>query len=63
MSPPTSHRWLCAPATELALQCVLSGRAEPADVFRHSSTGMVEDITVGADGRFCDSMRLCAELL
>jgi hypothetical protein len=59
---PASHRWLCAPATDLALKCVRSGKAEPADVFRHSSSGMVEDITVGADGQFFESMRLCADL-
>jgi hypothetical protein len=56
------HRWLCAPASDVALGCVRSGRAAPADVFRHSSTGMVEVITVGADGQFSESMRLCADL-
>jgi hypothetical protein len=58
-----SRRWLCAPATDVALGCVRSGRAAPADVFRHSSTGMVEVITVGADGQFSESMRLCADLI
>jgi hypothetical protein len=56
------HRWLCAPASDVALECVRSGRAAPADVFRHSRTGMVEVITVGADGQFSESMRLCSDL-
>jgi hypothetical protein len=25
-------------------------------------TGTVEDITIGHDGRFCESIRLCSEL-
>jgi hypothetical protein len=54
--------WLCAPASEVAINCVLSGRALAADLFRHSRTGTVEMITVAADGRFSESTRLCAEL-
>jgi hypothetical protein len=57
-----ARRWLCAPASEIAIDCVLSGRALPADLFRHSRTGTVEMITVAADGRFSESTRLCAEL-
>jgi hypothetical protein len=57
-----ARRWLCAPASDLAIRCVLSGRAQPADLFRHSVTGAVEDITVGADGRWFESIRLCDEL-
>jgi hypothetical protein len=56
------RRWLCAPASDLAIHCVLSGRAQPADLFRHSATGTVEDITIGSDGRLHESIRLCAEL-
>jgi hypothetical protein len=57
-----ARRWLCAPASDLAISCVRSGRAQPADVFRHSGTGAVEVITLEADGRFFQSLRLCAEL-
>jgi hypothetical protein len=46
----------------VAIGCVLSGRATPADVFRHSSSGTVEDITLHGDGRITESIHLCAEL-
>jgi hypothetical protein len=55
-------RWLCAPASDLAIRCLRSGRAQPADLFRHSRTGTVEIITIGVDGRILESVRLCAEL-
>jgi hypothetical protein len=55
-------RWLCAPASDVAIGCVRSGRAQPADLFRHSRTGTVEIITIGIDGRMVESIRLCAEL-
>jgi hypothetical protein len=58
----TASRWLCAPASDLAIRCVLSGRAQPADLFRHSATGTVEDITISSDGRLFESIRLCPEL-
>jgi hypothetical protein len=54
-----SRRWLCAPASERAIGCVVSGRARPADVFRHSATGTVEVITLGPDGHFSESLRMC----
>ena len=57
-----ARRWLCAPASEVAIDCVLSGRALPGDLFRHSRTGTVEMITMAADGRFSESTRLCVEL-
>lgn len=38
--------WLCAPLSERALECVASGQAELRAVFAHSSTGMVERLTV-----------------
>jgi hypothetical protein len=57
-----AHRWLCAPASEVAIGCAVSGRALPSDLFRHSGTGTVEIITKAADGRFFESTRLCADL-
>jgi hypothetical protein len=56
-------RWLCAPASDLAIGCLRSGRAQPADLFRHSRTGTVEIITIGVDGRMVESVRLCTELV
>jgi hypothetical protein len=47
---PPFGRWLCAPASPLALRCLLAGRAHPADLFRHSLTGCVVDIRIGDDG-------------
>jgi hypothetical protein len=59
---PGARRWLCAPASAKAIDCALSGRAAPADLFRHSATGSVEDITITSDGRSFESTRLCGEL-
>ena len=57
-----SVTWLCAPISDRALECVASGDAELRAVFAHSSTGMVERLTVRA-GRVCgESMVPCAEL-
>ncbi len=55
-------RWLCAAHSELAITCVRTGRALPADGFRHSGTGTVHEVTVGADGGISESLRLCAEM-
>jgi hypothetical protein len=56
------RRWLCAPASDRAIGCLVSGRALPADLLRHSSTGIVEEITLGPGGRFSESLRLCGSL-
>jgi hypothetical protein len=54
--------WLCAPITERALECVASGQAELRAVFAHSSTGMVERLTVRR-GVVCEeSLVPCASL-
>jgi len=54
--------WLCAPITERALECVASGQAELRAVFAHSSTGMVERLTVH-QGVVCEeSLVPCASL-
>ena len=59
---PDARRWLCAPASDRAISCVLSGRAQPVDLFRHSATGSVEDVTITSDGKVFESTRLCGEL-
>jgi hypothetical protein len=54
--------FLCAPITERALECVVSGRAELRAVFAHSSTGMVERLRPRNAGGFEESLIPCAEL-
>jgi hypothetical protein len=57
-SAPT---WLCAPISERALACVVSGRAELRSAFAHSLTGMVERLTVQSS--VCrESVVPCAQL-
>jgi len=54
--------WLCAPISERALECVASGQAELRAVFAHSSTGMVELLTVRHGAVCAESLVPCAEL-
>ncbi|MDQ6613208.1 MAG: hypothetical protein M3083_00185 [Actinomycetota bacterium] len=54
--------WLCAPISERALDCVVSGRAELRAVFAHSATGMVERLTVRGAAVCEESLIPCAEL-
>lgn len=58
-SAPT---WLCAPISERALACVVSGRAELRSAFVHSLTGMVERLTVQSSSVCQDSVVPCAQL-
>lgn len=57
-----ARRWLCAPHSDLALQCLRTGRALPSDLFRHTTTGWVMRVTVAADGRTAESVELCDDL-
>jgi hypothetical protein len=59
---PEDRCWLCAPASALAIDCVRTGRAMPADAFHHSLTGSVRVIRESANGRWTQSVRLCQEL-
>jgi hypothetical protein len=54
--------WTCAPITERALDFVVTGSAELRDAISHTATGTVDIITVAADGRCTESVRLCSEL-
>jgi hypothetical protein len=54
--------WLCTPVSERALDCVASGRAELRAVFAHSSTGMVERLTVHGSVVCQESVVPCSEL-
>jgi hypothetical protein len=59
---PAGCRWACASHSELAIRCVRTGRAAPADLFRHSGSGTVVIIDATADGGVSESVRLCAEV-
>ena len=54
--------WVCAPASERALDCVRSGRASPWTVLHHSATGTVDIYRTAADGSLHVSVALCAKL-
>jgi hypothetical protein len=61
-STPTVTRWIFAPISRLALRCVLTGRAEVRDAFRHTLTGCVELVSVDREGRITESIQLCPDL-
>lgn len=54
--------WICAPATDLALDCVRGHRASPWAVVHHSRTGTVRVFRTLVDGTIRESLVLCAEL-
>jgi hypothetical protein len=54
--------WLCALVSPQALDSVVSGRVELRDAFRHTTTGLVERITVRDSVVHDDSLLLCREL-
>ena len=54
--------WVCAPASDVAIRCLLAGVASPHDLFRHSLTGTIETIRVDASGRLSESTRLCCDV-
>lgn len=54
--------WICAPASDRAVELVTSGRASALDAVRHSLTGWVEVIRV-VDGHAVPDQRVsCADL-
>jgi len=55
-------KWLCAPQSPRALECVRSGRAQIRDALRHSSDGTVVMVTVERAVMVDDHVLLCAEL-
>jgi hypothetical protein len=55
-------RWVCAPSSDVAIQCLLAGGASPDDLFRHSLTGTIETIRVDFTGRLFESTRLCRDV-
>jgi hypothetical protein len=52
--------WVCAPVSVRALQEVTSGKATAGDAARHSSTGMVEVVTVDHGRAVPDRCVCCA---
>lgn len=54
--------WLCAPASPVALACLLAGRAQLRDAFEHTLTGFVAVVSVDGTGRVTESTRLAADL-
>jgi hypothetical protein len=54
--------WVCAPISERALGCVLTGRAEFRDAIAHTTTGTVDVVTIGADGSCDELWKFCREL-
>jgi hypothetical protein len=61
-STPTERRWVFAPISPVALRCVLMGRAQLRDAFRHSLTGYIETVSIDRAGQVTESMQLCTEV-
>ena len=59
---PAGPCWVCAPASERALDCVRSGRTSPWTVLHHSATGTVDLYRTTADGSLHCSTLLCSKL-
>lgn len=54
--------WVCAPATERAIDCVRAGRVSPWTVLHHSATGTADVYRTCADGALHCSTVLCSSL-
>jgi hypothetical protein len=54
--------WVCAPISPLGRRCLVSGRANLSDAFRHTLTGYVLVLSVGAAGEDTTSTLLCRDL-
>jgi hypothetical protein len=54
--------WVCAPASDTAIDCVRTGRASPWAVIHHSATGTVDVYRSRVDGSLCESVMLCSAL-
>jgi hypothetical protein len=51
-----------APISPLALRCVVTGRAELSDAFRHTQTGYVVVVTFQPQGDTTTSVLLCRDI-
>ncbi len=54
--------WVCAPASDRAIECVRVGDASPWTVLHHSLTGTVDIYRTAADGSIHVSVWLCSRL-
>ena len=54
--------WVCAPASDLAIDCVRTGRASPWAVIHHSASGTVDVYRSRIDGSLSESVVLCSQL-
>lgn len=54
--------WVCAPASDVAIDAVRSGRSSPWSVVHHSATGTVQIYRTLLDGSVRESVVLCASL-
>lgn len=54
--------WVCAPASERAVDCVRHGRTSPWTVLHHSATGTVDVYRTASDGSLHCSTVLCSSL-
>jgi hypothetical protein len=54
--------WVCAPASDRAVECVRSGFASPWSVVHHSATGTVDVYRSRLDGTVQESVVLCSAL-
>jgi hypothetical protein len=53
--------WVCAPATDAAIECVRAGRSSPWTVAHHSATGTVDVFRSHLDGTIAESVLLCSQ--
>lgn len=54
--------WVCAPASDRAVECVRNGLASPWSVIHHSATGTVDVYRSSIDGTVRESVVLCSRL-
>jgi hypothetical protein len=54
--------WVCAPASDQAIECVRAGRTSPWTVLHHSRTGTVDIYRTWPDGSLHMSVVLCSQL-
>jgi hypothetical protein len=54
--------WVCAPASDVAIDCVRAGRTSPWAVVHHSATGTVDVYRSRIDGTLIESVMLCSRL-
>lgn len=54
--------WVCAPASDRAVECVREGLASPWSVIHHSATGTVDVYRSLLDGTVHESVVLCSTL-